>query len=105
VGEWLRRIQVDSLSARPEWATGWYGQAGWHLPLGLEPMARMGEALSDESFDTRKTVWIDAGLNFYPAQNAERSDQVKITTHYLSENRVSEGEHAQGIATQVQVRW
>jgi hypothetical protein len=105
VGEYLQRAQQDSLSGRPEWASGWYGQAGWHLPLGLEPMARMGEAKEDQSFATRTTRWIDAGLNFYPVAGDARPNQVKITVHYLSENRVTEGELAQGIASQAQITW
>jgi len=105
VGEYLQRQQLDSMSSRPQWGDGWYGQAGWHLPLGLEPMFRMGEATIDSSFDPRKTRWIDGGLNFYPAPKAKRADQVKITVHYLSENRVDEGERAQGLSSQVQLSW
>ena len=106
VGEYLNREKLDSMSGRPTWGSGWYGQAGWHLPKGLEPMFRMGESSIDQSFDPQRTKWIDAGLNFYPAaKRAKRADQVKITAHYLSENRVDEGERAQGVSTQVQVSW
>jgi hypothetical protein len=104
-GEYLRRQQLDSMSSRPVWASGWYGQSGWHLPYGLEPVFRMGEVVTDESFDPRKTFWLDAGLNFYPALNATRPDRVKVTAHYLSENRMTEGERAQGFATMVQLIW
>ena len=58
VGEYLSRQQLDSMSSRPDWASGWYGQAGWLLPMGLEPLFRMGEAYVDESFDPRKTKWL-----------------------------------------------
>ena len=105
VGEYLTRQQLDSMSSRPEWASGWYGQAGWHLPMGLEPMFRMGEATVDESFDPRTTKWLDAGMNFYPAQKAKRTDQVKLTVHYLRENRVDENETAQGMSMRAQVIW
>ncbi|MAY80451.1 MAG: hypothetical protein CL930_06650 [Deltaproteobacteria bacterium] len=105
VGEYLYRQELDSQSSRPDKATGWYGQAGWHLPKGFEPMFRMGETTNDQGFDPRKTVWLDAGLNIYPAAKARRSDQVKLTVHYLSENRIDEGEHAQGVSSRVQVRW
>jgi len=105
VGELLSRQQLDSMSSRPEWATGWYGQAGWHLPLGLEPMFRMGEATVDESFDPRKTRWLDAGMNFYPAPKAKRADQVKLTVHYLLEERMDEDETAQGLSARAQVKW
>ena len=105
VGEYLSRQQLDSMSSRPEWATGWYGQAGWHLPMGFEPMFRMGEATVDESFDPRTTRWLDAGMNFYPAQKAMRSDQVKLTVHYLKEDRVDENESAQGVSVRAQITW
>jgi len=105
VGEYLSRQQLDSMSSRPEWATGWYGQAGWHLPMGIEPMFRMGEASVDESFDPRKTQWLDAGMNFYPALKAKRADQVKLTAHYLREDRVDENETAQGLSMRAQVSW
>jgi hypothetical protein len=106
VGEFLNRQQLDSMSSRPTWGSGWYGQAGWHLPKGIEPMFRMGESTVDESFDAQRTTWMDAGLNFYPAaKKARRADQVKVTVHYLNENRVDEGERAQGLSTQVQVSW
>ena len=105
VGEYLQRQQLDSMSSRPQWGNGWYGQAGWHLPRGFEPMFRMGEATVDESFDPRRTKWLDAGLNFYPAPKAKRADQMKITVHYLSENRIDEGERAQGLSSQVQLSW
>jgi hypothetical protein len=105
VGEYLNRQKLDSMSGRPAWGSGWYGQAGWHLPKGIEPMFRMGESTIDESFDPQRTKWIDAGLNIYPADKAKRADQVKVTVHYLNENRIDEGEQAQGLSTQVQVSW
>ena len=103
VAEFLSRQQLDSMSDRPVWGSGWYGQAGWHLPMGLEPMFRMGSATIDESFDPQTTNWIDVGLNYYPALKAKRADQVKITLHYLSEHRVDESERAQGLSSRVQV--
>ena len=103
VAEFLSRQQLDSMSARPVWGSGWYGQAGWHLPMGLEPMFRMGTATIDESFDPQTTRWLDLGLNYYPALKAKRADQVKITLHYLSEHRIDESERAQGISSRVQV--
>ena len=105
VGEFLSRQQLDSMTSRPVWGNGWYGQAGWHLPLGFEPVFRMGESTIDQSFDAQTTKWLDVGLNYYPAVKANRIDQVKITVHYLSENRVDEGETAQGLSVRVQVTW
>ena len=103
VAELLYRQQLDSMSSRPVWGSGWYGQAGWHLPHGFEPMFRMGSATIDESFDPQTTRWIDMGLNFYPALKAKQVDQVKITLHYLNEHRVDENERAQGVSSRVQV--
>jgi hypothetical protein len=105
VGEYLSRQQLDSMSSRPTWGSGWYGQAGWHLPMGFEPIFRMGESTIDEAFDPQTTRWLDLGLNYYPALKASRSDQVKITLHYLSEDRVDEDERASGLSTRVQVSW
>ena len=105
VGEFLSRQQLDSMTSRPVWGQGWYGQAGWHLPLGFEPMFRMGQSTIDESFDPQTTKWLDMGLNYYPSVKAKRMDQVKITVHYLSEDRVDEDERAQGLSTRVQVTW
>ena len=105
VGEFLTRQQLDSMTSRPVWGSGWYGQAGWHLPLGFEPMFRMGEATVDEAFDPQTTKWLDMGLNYYPALKAKRIDQVKLTLHYLSEHRVDEKERAQGLSTRVQITW
>ena len=68
-------------------------------------MFRMGEATVDESFDPRTTRWLDAGMNFYPAQKAMRSDQVKLTVHYLKEDRVDENESAQGVSVRAQITW
>ena len=104
VAEFLSRQQLDSMSAS-SLGSGWYGQAGWHLPMGLEPMFRMGTATIDESFDPQTlTRWLDLGLNYYPALKAKRADQVKITLHYLSpEHRIDESaERAQGISSRVQ---
>jgi len=103
VAEYLSRQQLDSMSNRPIWGSGWYGQVGWHLPMGLEPIFRMGAATVDESFDPLTTRWMDVGLNFYPALKAKRADQVKVTLQYLSEDRVDEDERAQGISSRVQV--
>lgn len=105
VGEFLSRQQLDSMSSRPQWGSGWYGQVGWHLPHGFEPIFRMGESTIDEAFDPQTTRWLDMGLNYYPALKASRRDQVKITLHYLSENRVDEDERASGLSTRVQVSW
>ncbi len=103
--ELLRRYQVDDLTDRPVEATGAYGQAGWLLDFGLEPIFRMGWTAEDQSFDPRYTIWTDAGFNFYPGFDGPNPDGVRITAQYLSENRVTEQEAARGLSAQVQVKW
>lgn len=104
-GELLRRLQVDDLTDRPVEATGAYGQAGWLLAFGVEPIFRMGWTAEDQSFDPRYTVWTDAGFNVYPGFDGPDPDAVRITAQYLSENRVTEQEAARGLSAQVQVKW
>ena len=71
----------------------------------FEPIFRMGESTIDEAFDPQTTRWLDVGLNYYPALKAARADQVKITLHYLSEDRIDENASAKGVASRVQVSW
>ncbi len=103
--EALRRYQTDSLTQRPVEATGAYGQAGWYLPMGLEPIFRLGWAVEDQSFDPRQTVWTDAGFNLYPVQEEGSKDTVKLTAQYISESRVTELETARGLSVQAQIKW
>lgn len=107
--EGLFRNQVDTLTARPTQAIGAYGQAGWYLPLGVEPIGRLGTTVEDRAFDPRRTRWADAGVNLYPVALRDRAargaDAVKITLQAQAENRVTEGEVARGGSAQVQVRF
>ena len=104
-GEVLRRYQIDDLTHRPVEATGAYGQAGWLLEFGLEPIFRMGWVAEDQSFDPRTTIWTDAGMNIYPGFGGDNPDAVRFTLQYLSENRVTEQEVARGISARTQVKW
>ena len=104
-GEVLRRYQIDDLTHRPVEATGAYGQAGWLLEFGLEPIFRMGWVAEDQSFDPRTTIWTDAGMNIYPGFDGDNPDAVRFTLQYLSENRVTEQEVARGISARAQVKW
>ena len=95
--EGLHRLQVDALSARPIVASGAYAQSAWRLPVGVEPIVRVGWAVEDRSFDPRTTIWTEGGLNFYPAiANADSSKRanVRINVAYQGEHRVTEGESA-----------
>jgi len=104
-GELLRRYQIDDLTHRPVEATGAYGQAGWLLEFGLEPIFRMGWVEEDQSFEPRTTRWTDAGMNVYPGFDGDNPDAVRFTLQYLSENRVTEQEVARGVSVRAQVKW
>lgn len=98
--EYLRRQQVDDFTSRPQVADGAYAQLSyyWHLaePVALEPIARVGFVGEDQAFDPRLTGWIDAGMNFYPAADAERPNAVRLALQYLGERRFTEQEEAHG---------
>lgn len=100
--EGLHRHQFDDVTDRPITASGAYAQTGWRLPGGVEPIARGGWAVEDQSFDPRHTIWSEVGLNLYPAITSEDPDQrdaVRITVAYQGEHRLTEGESAhQGVA-------
>ena len=104
-GEVLRRYQIDDLTHRPVEATGAYGQTGWLLAFGLEPIFRMGWTADDQSFAPQTTIWTDAGVNLYPGFDGDNPDAVRFTVQYLSENRVTEQEVARGIAARALVQW
>ena len=104
--EILYRYQEDSLTHRPVEASGTYGQVGWLLPMGVEPIFRLGHVTEDMSFDPRLTNWAEAGMNYYPNyRSGDIPDAVRFTLQLLSENRVTERDLARGIATQIQMKW
>ncbi len=104
--EALHRVQLDDLTQRPVRASGAYAQGGWVLPIALEPIARVGWVVQDATFDPRTTVWIDAGINVYPAfADTERRDRIRVTAAFQSENRLTEGETAQGATMQLLLKY
>lgn len=103
--EGLLRYQTDSLTSRPVLATGAYGQLGVFTPVGLEPVARVGWAAEDQSFDPRHTLWIEGGLNLYPAHRNEYPDLVKVTLAYRGEDRITEREWAHGAVLGARLKW
>ena len=86
-------------------ATGAYGQLGFYLPFGVEPVARVGWTAEDQSFDPRHTLWIEGGVNLYPAHMDEVADGIKISVNYLGEGRMSEREWAHGGVLRVQLKF
>jgi hypothetical protein len=105
VAEGLFRRQVDTLTHRPITATGAYGQVGFNTPVGLEPVARVGWAVLDQSFDPRHTLWLEGGANLYPAYRDERPDSVRVSILYAGEDRITELEWAHGFIVRMQVRF
>ncbi|MBX2797253.1 MAG: hypothetical protein KTR31_06295 [Myxococcales bacterium] len=106
--EGLHRQQTDDLTSRPVVASGAYAQAGWRLPIGLEPIGRLGWAAEDRSFDPRTTVWTEGGFNLYGAfrsPDPDRRDDLRLTLAYQGEHRVTEGESAHGATAAVLLRF
>ncbi len=105
VAEGLLRYQTDSLTSRPLLAAGAYGQLGVFTPVGLEPAVRVGWVGEDQSFDPRHTLWLEGGLNLYPAHRDEQPDVVKITVAYQGEDRITEKEWAHGAIVGARLKW
>ena len=106
--EGLHRHQIDDLTSRPVVASGAYIQAGWRLPIALEPIGRLGWAAEDRSFDPRTTVWTEGGFNVYPALGAgpeARRNALRLTLVYQGEHRITEGESAHGAVGALVLRY
>ena len=104
-GEYLYRFQRDDLTDRSLQATGAFGQAGWRLPFGLEPVFRMGSLVEDQTFAPRTTRWVEGGVNYYPYSQSEDPNAVRLTLQYTGENRVTEREMAHGMVALLQLIW
>ena len=106
--EVLRRQRTDSLSSRPLVATGGYLQSSyyWSFPsFGMAPLARVGWASEDQSFESRTTIYMNGGFAFYPVPAGSRPDRIKVTAQYMGEARRTERESAHGARVQLQVLW
>jgi hypothetical protein len=102
--EFLRRQTSDNLSSRTRAATGAYGQASYYVPAGpvaFAPLARVGWSREDEEIAPRETLYLEAGVAFYPS--SEKPDLARVLAAYVGENRKTEGEDAKGAVVQVQV--
>ncbi len=104
--EVMKRQFTDSLSSRPNRATGLYAQASYFARLSrkiaLAPIARAGESVLDEDTVPRKVVFFEGGLSLFPAADDAQPDALRITAQYQGERRVTEGEDAHGMVLQLQ---
>lgn len=103
--ELLGRHETDTLTSRPVVAFGGYGQGGYALPVGVEPIARVGAVMDDLSFDPQTTAFAEAGLNAYPGWRGERPDVLKLSAVYQGEFRLTEGEEAHGLGLRAQLKF
>lgn len=99
------RRQVDTMTTRPVIDAGAYGQFGWNSPVGVEPIARVGWAVMDQSIDPLHTLWLEGGVNLYPAYRDEKPDAVRVSLLYMGEDRITEREWAHGAMVRMQVRF
>ena len=103
LAEALGRYTTDTLTDRPLIDFGAFGQLGWYIPSGVEPVVRVGWVTEDYSFSPQQIYWGEAGMNFYlhdPLQNAK---PVRIGIHYTNEYRYTEREIAHGASAQLLV--
>lgn len=102
--EAFHRRRTDSLTARPDIATGAYMQAAYLLGR-IEPVGRVGLSLDDQGFDPRQTRHAEVGFNAYLAGSAHEPDALRASAVYFHEARISEGERAHGALLQLQMRF
>jgi len=105
--EVLRYQRTDSLSSRPELATGAYGQLSFLFAVpghfGFAPIARVGWTAEDEGFDPRQTLFVEAGLALYLGSDIPSAP--RLIVQYVGENRMTEQEEAHGGAIQLNLRF
>ena len=108
--EVLRRQRTDNLSSRPIIATGGYAQGSYYVPvkanvLGLSPIARAGLTVEDQSFEPRTSILTEAGAAIYWHRGSTANDTIKLIVQYFGEQRITEGEDAYGLTTQMQLQF
>ncbi|MBT8494959.1 MAG: OprO/OprP family phosphate-selective porin [Deltaproteobacteria bacterium] len=108
--ELLRRQRTDNLSSRPVIATGGYAQGSYYIALktdvfGLSPIARAGMTVEDQSFEPRTSILTEAGAAFYWHRGSAANDTIKLIVQYFGEQRITEGEDAYGLTTQLQLQF
>ncbi|HCP44466.1 MAG TPA: hypothetical protein DIU15_00290 [Deltaproteobacteria bacterium] len=105
--ELLRYQRTDSLSSRPELATGAYGQMSFLVAVpgrfGVAPIARVGWTAEDQGFDPRQTVFVEGGVALYLGKDIPAAP--RLVVEYVGENRLTEQEQAHGGAIQLTLQF
>jgi len=105
--ELLRRQRTDSLSSRPDLATGAYGQLSYFVEIpevfGFAPIARVGWTAQDQGFDPHHTIFIEGGLALY--LGPQPGTAPRLVLQYVGELRLTEEEEAHGGLAQLAVRF
>jgi hypothetical protein len=110
-GEFLRRVQSDSLSGRPIIATGGYGEASFYFPLSpladiaFAPLFRYGGITVDQDFAPRTFTSIEAGLAFYPRSDYAEPERLRVIAEYLGANVKPQNESEHEVLIQLQLMW
>ena len=71
----------------------------------MSPLGRIGWTAEDQAFDTRVTLFIEAGVGFYVGARSIGPDALRIIVQYLGERRITEGENAHGAVLQLQLKF
>jgi hypothetical protein len=105
--ELLRRQRTDSLSSRPDLATGAYGQLSYFVEIpdvfGFAPIARVGWTAQDQGFDPHHTIFIEGGLALYLGPDPGTAP--RLVLQYVGELRLTEEEEAHGGLAELTVRF
>lgn len=106
--EVLRRQVTDSLSARPDVATGWYAMASYYVvagALGLAPLARVGVLAEDQMTLPVTGTSYEAGLALLPRPRALRAHDVRFAATYRTRTDAVTGEASHRATGQIRMRW
>jgi len=103
--EAIGRYKTDTMRSRPEAALGAFGQTGWYMKSGLEPVFRFGWVVEDYTFSPRHIYWGEAGLNLYVHDSYSDQKPIRIGLHYMGELRFTERELGHGASMQALVNF
>jgi len=84
---------------------GAYLQAGFYLPIGVEPIARFGYVDLDETNNPRYSNFPEVGINFYPHPQANKPWTLKLSLLYQGENDVTQNDIAHALVFSILYLW